>query len=501
MAKSSLSRRDFLKLSAMSASAMGLSSCSTVDRFFMGDSRNFEKDVVILGAGAAGLAAAYALKKRKIPVRMFEASSRIGGRVQTAQIFPGPGPTAELGAEFFESTHSTIFDLSKEFNLSINEVKKSGNQEAHLFLLDDKIYRVEELVGKMRSAIAPLRRVRQDLFRDQDVALTFNNSLQFERSKYYDSLSLKDLLDSWQGEVDPLILKIIEIQAVNRFGLEAQSQSSLHFLSTLDPEGSSLLKGRPMYRMSGGLSTLMQAMYERIAGVIPEHVVKLSSALESITETNGVFEMTFVTPTGRQVFFSRNVICTIPFSTLRFVDGIDKLHFSRQKKDQIVHMTYGNHIKGTFGFATPFWHQKTGKIPANIGNFTGNFPSQKFWDSGRGQTGTQGLLTFQKGGLSDQSGSTEFMAQAENDLNRFYPEIRDQMTDFNQLVDWRQKAWSLGSMAAYRPGEWTRYNGAAAEPEYQGHFVFAGEHVSVRHGGTLHGALESGFTAAAAMNL
>lgn len=501
MAKSSFSRRDFLKLSAMGGSALALSSCAAMDRFFMGDNRNFEKEVVILGAGAAGLAAAYALKKRKIPARVFEASSRIGGRVQSVQIFPGRGPMVEMGAEFFEASHSAVFELCKEFNLTASEEKRPPRLEPHLFLLDEKIYRVNELLPRMRSVMAPLRRVRQDLFRDQDVALTYGNILQYERAKYYDSMSLKDLLESWKGEVDPLILKVIEIQAVNRFGLEADVQSSLHFLSTLDAEGSALLKGRPVYRMEGGLSNLMQALYQRVAGVIPEHVVKLNSSLEAISEDNGVFELSFKTPTGLQSFFTRNVICTLPFSSLRFVDGVNRLHFSNKKMDQIKNLTYANHVKGAFGFESAFWHQKQGRLPANVGNLTGNFPSQKFWDSGRGQPGQQGLLTFQRGGIKDQLGATQLLTQAEADLAHFYPNVHAQMTDFNQIIDWRQKPWALGSMAGYRPGEWTRFNGAAAEPEYNGHFVFAGEHVSLRHSGTLQGALETGMQAANAINI
>ena len=109
MAKKSYSRRHFLQTSAWGSAALALSSCSSLDRYFMGDSRNLDSEVIILGGGAAGLAAAYALKKRKIPFRLFEASSRIGGRVQTLRLFPEGEPVAELGAEFFENHHKLIF--------------------------------------------------------------------------------------------------------------------------------------------------------------------------------------------------------------------------------------------------------------------------------------------------------------------------------------------------------------------------------------------------------
>ncbi|MNL32894.1 Flavin containing amine oxidoreductase [compost metagenome] len=51
-------------------------------------------------------------------------------------------------------------------------------------------------------------------------------------------------------------------------------------------------------------------------------------------------------------------------------------------------------------------------------------------------------------------------------------------------------------MLAYKPGQFTRFHGVASESEYGGRFLFAGEHTSVRFGGTLQGALESGYQAA-----
>ena len=65
MAKSSFSRRKFLELSALSSSALLLNSCSSLDRYFTGDKRNLNNEVVILGGGAAGLSAAFALKPRQ----------------------------------------------------------------------------------------------------------------------------------------------------------------------------------------------------------------------------------------------------------------------------------------------------------------------------------------------------------------------------------------------------------------------------------------------------
>ncbi|MGE5085927.1 MAG: FAD-dependent oxidoreductase [Bacillota bacterium] len=500
MAKRSLNRREFLKISALSSGALALGGCASLDRLFTGDQRNLENEVLILGAGAAGLAAAYTLKKNKIPFRVFEGSSRIGGRVHTVQMFSDEGPVAELGAEFFEDTHRTIFALAKEFNLATKEIKTAPGFEPQMFYFNGRTYRVKDFLPKMKTLSATLRRVRADLFRDQDVILTYRNALQYERSSYYDSLSLKDLLDSWSTEVDPLVLDLIASQAVARFGVDASEQSALHFLSTLDAEGSTLLTGRGTYRLEGGLTNLMQVMSARAAGVIPEHILKMNHVLTEISEEKGVFELTFKTPKGKEIYQTKNVICTLPFTKLREVHGINKLNFSEIKQQAIASQSYATHSKGVLSFASPFWRKQQGKVPANLGNFSGDFLTQKMWDSGRAQPGDQGLLTISRAGTSGRDAGFAAATEAMRDLGHFYESVPAKLQG-DQMINWSQRPFAMGSMAYFKKGQYTRFRGAAVEPEYAGHFLFAGEHASLRFAGTLNGALESGIHAASSISV
>src|SRR5262249_959945 len=55
--------------------------------------------VVVVGAGLAGITAAYRLAQNGVQVRLYEARDRIGGRCWTARGF-GDGQTAEHGGEF-----------------------------------------------------------------------------------------------------------------------------------------------------------------------------------------------------------------------------------------------------------------------------------------------------------------------------------------------------------------------------------------------------------------
>lgn len=78
-------------------------------------------DVLIIGAGAAGLIAAKKLHEAGCSIKILEARNRLGGRIWTerSRLFP-----IELGAEFIHGKPKEIFDLLKNYHL--NPIKRSS---------------------------------------------------------------------------------------------------------------------------------------------------------------------------------------------------------------------------------------------------------------------------------------------------------------------------------------------------------------------------------------
>jgi monoamine oxidase len=58
------------------------------------------KHCIVIGAGLAGLAAAYKLTKKNWKVTVLEARNRVGGRVFTFKFHEAPGLYCELGGEW-----------------------------------------------------------------------------------------------------------------------------------------------------------------------------------------------------------------------------------------------------------------------------------------------------------------------------------------------------------------------------------------------------------------
>ena len=69
------------------------------------------RSIIVIGAGAAGLAAAQFLRNQRQEVIVLEARDRIGGRVHTDYDF-APFPV-ELGAEYIHGENVSTFDIER----------------------------------------------------------------------------------------------------------------------------------------------------------------------------------------------------------------------------------------------------------------------------------------------------------------------------------------------------------------------------------------------------
>src|ERR1700753_2953964 len=80
-----------------------------------------DSQVLVIGAGMAGLAAARALAERGVQVTVLEARERVGGRVLTRH---ADGATVELGAEFVHGRAPELWALIEE--AGVETVERDG---------------------------------------------------------------------------------------------------------------------------------------------------------------------------------------------------------------------------------------------------------------------------------------------------------------------------------------------------------------------------------------
>ena len=87
-------------------------------------------DVAIIGAGAAGLGAAHALKDSGLSTILLEARDRVGGRAHT--IMASPDVTFDLGCGWLHSANENSFvDIAQQLNFEINKDLPPWRERAH----------------------------------------------------------------------------------------------------------------------------------------------------------------------------------------------------------------------------------------------------------------------------------------------------------------------------------------------------------------------------------
>jgi monoamine oxidase len=479
-------RRDFLKQSAKvgataAASAIavsGLSACTQLDRLILGDSRDLRKQVVILGAGAAGLSAALELRKRNIPFRVFEASDRWGGRVLTLNDFNVASQSAEMGAEWIYSDHQTVFNLARELKVNLLEVRELLNPTHFWF------------GGKLISENEMWRGLRG--FRKLVLS-------QFPRGseEQLDKMSLQSFIKRYENKTETWIPLWAERVIGLDYGTSSENISALSFVSHWlweSREPMARMQAR-RYKIEGGTAVLINALYNRVAGIIPGQFVQMNHEFTEVRERLGQLELRFNTPDGKVWVQAQHIICTIPFSILRQIKGFDQIQLSANKLKVIADLPYGTGAKANLTYPKRVW--KTGP---ELTRWSGDFFSQWMWQGDVKSSAVvpvlRSILTSQWAGIEGRNAGPSYFDKMKSDLQKIFPKSSEVADDGGQIMNWSRHKWSLGSVAYFAPGQAQDFSYSLREPERDGKLLFAGEHVSRDNPGTLQGAIETGTAAA-----
>src|SRR5688572_17449761 len=113
-------------------------------------------DVIVIGAGVAGLACARALHDAGMKVRVFEARDRIGGRIFTVHDDELPA-AVELGAELLHGDADETVDIARDEGLAIVDVAET-RFEVH----EGKARRLNDFWGRLDLVMRRVKKQRAD---------------------------------------------------------------------------------------------------------------------------------------------------------------------------------------------------------------------------------------------------------------------------------------------------------------------------------------------------
>jgi len=227
--------------------------------------------VIVIGAGFAGLSAAYHLMLNNHRVTVLEASHRAGGRVLSNRNDFAAGQVIEFGAELVGANHTTWVALAQQFGLSFNVVT------------DDLMF----TKAKLREPLIIGGKKIDDKTAER---LTHNLELAFQllddasgnvlAEKPWDSPDAekldKELLRKWFEKKIPelhlppdesdLLLKALDAEFTNDNAVSWEKQSLLAVLSQIKAHGGSKDFGTftEVYRCSAGNDILAGKLIEQI---------------------------------------------------------------------------------------------------------------------------------------------------------------------------------------------------------------------------------------------
>jgi len=445
--------------------------------------------VVIVGAGLAGLSAAYTLAKAGVRATLYEGSSRIGGRCWTDRESFADGQISERGGELLDTSHEEIRAMCAEFGLPLDDlIAAEAKGSEPMFFFDGAAYTTAD-VDRDFAAVRP--RLAEDAKILGDDLPTYDKHTPAQRK--LDRMSAAEWIDARVpgGRASRLGQLLVNAYG-EELGGDPDEISAITVVALL--AGSPADRFSPYeesdqrYHVRGGNDQIVTKLAQKVGNGI-----ETNSRLVALSRRgDGRHRVVVLRDGAEREDIADRVILALPFTLLRVVDLRDA-GFGARKMRSINELGMGRNTKLQLQFADRFWLQG-----ASNGEYRLRGSFQTTWEVTRAQPGTSGILNFFSGGSAAvAAGLTGMESQANASLAELARCAPASERAWNGRVirnAWDRNPWSLGSYALVKPGQYTSFYGVEAQP--RGHVYFAGEHTSVESQGYLNGAVESGMRAA-----
>lgn len=423
-------------------------------------------DVIIVGAGAAGVLAAKKLSEAGLTVCVLEARDRIGGRIHTIYESHLSMP-AEGGAEFIHGNLEVTLDLLKEAGIDKHEIKGG-----FWHVINGRWTQENEFFKNTGLVMKYLKKVKEDI------------SIADFLYQYFSEEKYNNLRKSLTAYVEGYYSGKTELTSAKAFLAEWMSEDE------------------QQYRPHDGYGKIMNYLAEKSqkAGT----VIKLSTVVKEIRWQKGKAE---VFDNLGNSFTASKVIVTVPLGVWLANKGAEGailyLPALQSKAEAVKQMGFGSVIKILIEFEDIFWEDEAivNKIKTNTRHLhmvLSDMPIPTWWTQSHPTPLLTGWLSGPKAEKMKDENDEFIISQSLYSLSNIFKidaGILKKKLKWGKVFNWANDAFTLGSYS-YSTLQTAQARKILAEP-VENTLFFAGEALyQGTETGTVEAALASGLKAA-----
>jgi monoamine oxidase len=452
--------------------------------------RGRRTDVVVVGAGLAGLTTARELRGAGKSVLVLEASRRAGGRVWSHSL--GGGELSERGGTFVGPTQDHVINHAKAYGIDTFPTYNEANNVAYID--GDRVEWSDTGptgTAPPDPAILPELAATVTLLDEMSKEVPIEAPWDAAKALEYDGQTL----ETWirDNSATPRFRNLVPLATRPIFGTEPRDLSLLFVLFYIAASGDeshvgtfernfNTRDGAQMFRFEGSTSALVDKMARELRGrLLLRHPVR------RIVQGRGGVRV----ETDKLTVRAKRVVVAVPPAVAGRIDFRPRLPFQRDQLTQ--RMGQGTLTKVSASYATPFWRD---------GGYTGTGLSSSGFVSatfdGSPPDGDPGVVFGFVGGDKareyEQLSKGERRARILSEFAQFWgPEAESPLEYWD--TRWPAQRWIRGGpVGIHGPGSLVANGPALRVPV--GRIHWAGTETSTYWNGYMDGAVRSGERAA-----